>query len=49
MLACFTVILTRAHNFHLVDRSAWPMIVGLGSLNLTIGGVLFMHNFIAGI
>jgi hypothetical protein len=25
------------------------MIVGLGSLNLTVGGVLFMHNFIAGV
>lgn len=41
-------MVVRAFNFHLVDRSPWPLIVGLGSLNLTIGGALYMHRFILG-
>lgn len=42
-------MLVRAHNFHLVDRSAWRMICGVGCLNLTLGGVLYAQNFVGGI
>lgn len=36
------------HNFHLVDRSRWPLITGIGALNLTFGGVLFFHRYYVG-
>jgi cytochrome c oxidase subunit 3 len=36
------------HKFHLVDPSPWPFMGSIGALILTIGGVMYMHNFIDG-
>lgn len=31
--------------FHLVDPSPWPILLSFSLLNLTIGGVSYMHGF----
>ena len=31
--------------FHLVDPSPWPILTAFSLLNLTIGGVLYMHGY----
>jgi hypothetical protein len=36
------------HGFHLVDPSPWPLISAFGALNLTFGGVLYMHGYSGG-
>jgi cytochrome c oxidase subunit 3 len=36
------------HQFHIVDPSPWPLIGSIGALILTIGGVMYMHNYING-
>ena len=36
------------HSFHLVDPSPWPLVASLGAFMLTLGGVLYMHNFLGG-
>nr|YP_009004128.1 cytochrome c oxidase subunit 3 [Tsukubamonas globosa]BAO51970.1 cytochrome c oxidase subunit 3 [Tsukubamonas globosa] len=33
------------HPYHLVDASPWPMFMGLSSLFLTTGFVLYMHGY----
>lgn len=33
------------HLFHLVDPSPWPIVGAFGALNLTLGGVLYMHSY----
>src|SRR5271154_2258404 len=33
------------HKFHLVDPSPWPLVGSIGALILTIGGVMYMHNY----
>ena len=33
------------HSFHLVDPSPWPLVASIGTLLLTVGGVLYMHKF----
>jgi len=37
------------HPFHLVNPSPWPISVSASLLGLTIGGVLFFHNFVNGL
>ena len=32
------------HEFHLVDPSPWPIVVSLGALLTTLGGVAYMHK-----
>lgn len=34
--------------FHLVDPSPWPILLSFSLLNLTIGGVSYMHGFLYG-
>jgi hypothetical protein len=34
--------------FHLVDPSPWPILLSFSLLNLTIGGVSYMHGFTYG-
>ncbi len=36
---------SHTHKFHLVDPSPWPLLGSLGALILTIGGVMYMHNY----
>lgn len=36
------------HSFHLVDPSPWPLIAALSALNVTFGGVLYMHGYSGG-
>lgn len=36
------------HPYHLVDPSPWPLLASIGSLGLTFGAVMFMHNFSGG-
>jgi len=36
------------HFYHLVDPSPWPLVASLGAFMLTIGGVLYMHQFQGG-
>jgi len=43
----FKYLKTR-HSFHLVDPSPWPLVASLGAFMLTLGGVLYMHNFLGG-
>lgn len=43
----FKYLKTR-HSFHLVDPSPWPLVASLGAFMLTVGGVLYMHNFLGG-
>ena len=43
----FKYLKTR-HFFHLVDPSPWPLVASLGAFMLTVGGVLYMHNFLGG-
>jgi len=33
------------HHFHLVTPSPWPFLSAFAALNLTIGGVLYMHRY----
>jgi len=33
------------HPYHLVTPSPWPFLGSMGALMLTVGGVLYMHNF----
>lgn len=40
--------ITHRHPFHLVDPSPWPIVASLGALTLTLGGVMFMHNYSGG-
>ena len=44
----YTIHLKTNHSFHLVDPSPWPFIGSIGSFSITVGGVLFMHNFKGG-
>ncbi|CAM9090026.1 unnamed protein product [Phaeothamnion confervicola] len=41
-------ILTQRHPFHLVEPSPWPFLAALASFCLTVGGVLYMHNYALG-
>jgi cytochrome c oxidase subunit 3 len=36
------------HPFHLVDPSPWPLLAACGGMITTIGGVLYMHNYVGG-
>ena len=36
------------HPYHLVDPSPWPLIAAIGALTITLGSVLFFHNFLFG-
>ena len=36
------------HSFHLVDPSPWPILSAFSALNLTFGGVLYMHGYAYG-
>lgn len=40
--------MTQKHPYHLVDPSPWPLFGSLGSLALTLGGVMYMHSFNGG-
>jgi len=40
--------INQKHSFHLVDPSPWPLISAFGALNLTFGGVLYMHGYSGG-
>jgi len=35
----------QAHPFHLVNPSYWPLLGAVASFLLTLGGVLYMHNY----
>lgn len=39
-----TQILQR-HPYHLVDPSPWPLLAAFGALFMTMGGVMYMHNY----
>ena len=39
---------TGRHFYHLVIPSIWPFLAALGSLNVTLGGVMYMHGFAYG-
>jgi hypothetical protein len=34
---------------HLVNPSLWPIVAAIGGLTLTIGGVMYMHNYANGV
>ena len=36
------------HSWHLVDPSPWPFVASIGAITMTLGGVLYMHNFLNG-
>ena len=38
-------LLFQKHPYHLVDQSNWPIIESFALLNLTIGGVAYMHGY----
>ena len=33
------------HPYHLVDPSPWPLLAAFGALFMTMGGVMYMHNY----
>jgi heme/copper-type cytochrome/quinol oxidase subunit 3 len=33
------------HFYHLVIPSIWPFLAALGALNITLGGVMYMHSY----
>ena len=37
--------ITQNHPFHFVDSSPWPLVVSLGALFITFGGVMYMHLY----
>ena len=37
--------ITQNHPFYFVDSSPWPLIVSLGALFITFGGVMYMHLY----
>jgi len=37
------------HYFHLVTPSPWPFLASLGSLTLTVGGVMYIHSYTYGL
>lgn len=39
------MLFTQRHLYHLVDSSPWPIVGAIGALNLTMGGVLYMHSY----
>jgi cytochrome c oxidase subunit 3 len=36
---------TQRHAFHLVDPSVMPLITSIGSLTITVGGVMYFHGY----
>jgi cytochrome c oxidase subunit 3 len=38
----------KAHKFHLVDPSPYPLIASIGILCMAFGGVMYMHNYFDG-
>ena len=36
------------HTYHIVTPSPWPICGAVGALSLTVGGVLYFHNFAIG-
>jgi len=42
------ISILQKHPYHLVDPSPWPFFASLGALMSTIGGVMYMHNYIGG-
>ncbi len=42
------MLFLQRHLYHLVDPSPWPIVGAFGALNLTMGGVLYMHSYIYG-
>jgi len=36
------------HPYHLVDPSPWPIVTGMSALVLTLGFVMYMHNYTGG-
>ena len=35
----------QTHGYHLVDPSPWPLVSAFSALNITFGGVLYMHGY----
>ena len=42
-----TQVLQR-HPYHLVDPSPWPLLAAFAALFMTMGGVMYMHNYDGG-
>jgi len=38
----------KAHPFHLVDNSPWPIFTSFGLLFMTTGSALYMHSYLYG-
>jgi hypothetical protein len=40
--------LSNQHPFHLVTPSPWPLFTSIGAFSLTLGSVLYFHNYTKG-
>ena len=40
--------IVQKHPYHLVDPSPWPFLAAFGALFMTMGGVMYMHNYTGG-